>query len=311
MSTREVRLATSSDRGGARDDPLPAPARRRSSSRGRPAGATGSAVSGVEDAPLSVLVVDDHRAFGEALALAIASESNVDVRTVRSSGEAVRAVEREGIGVVFLDLGPQGFEGIDSIRRLRETRPTLRVIAVSQHDDDLVWARAVEAGAVGYVSRRTSARHLPEMARAAARGDVLIERDEQARLLRVLRRQRHQESTERQRANRLTPRQVEILQLTADGASSREIAVRLGMSQLTLRSGRQNILTRLGVHSKCEALTVAIRHGKVRAGTSRGRAGTPAGAQRVSRCSVWCVHQRQYFDSSSRSRSFSRFLPVV
>jgi DNA-binding NarL/FixJ family response regulator len=219
----------------------------------------------VVDSTLSVLVVDDHRAFGEALAMAISIDNGVAVRTVRSAGEALRLVEAEDVTVVFLDLGPPGAEGIDAIRRLREAAE-VRVIAVSQMDDELVWARAVEAGAVGYVTRRTPARQLPEMARAAARGESLVDPDEQARLLRVLRRQRHQESTERQRANRLTPRQVEILQLTADGVSSREIAVRLGMSQLTLRTHMQNILTRLGVHSKYEALTVAIRHGKVRAG---------------------------------------------
>jgi two-component system nitrate/nitrite response regulator NarL len=81
----------------------------------------------------------------------------------------------------------------------------------------------------------------------------------------VLRRRRHQESTERQRANRLTPRQTQIMQMMADGASSEEIARRLKVSPYTLRTHVQNILTRLGVHTKVEAMAIAIRHGKISA----------------------------------------------
>src|SRR2546428_13208827 len=73
---------------------------------------------------------------------------------------------------------------------------------------------------------------------------------------------RHQDSTERQRANRLSPRQMEILQLMADGLSARDIASYLSMSPLTLRTHVQNILMRLRVHTKVEALAVSIRHRK-------------------------------------------------
>lgn len=215
---------------------------------------------------IPVLVVSDHRALGEALAMAIAADPGLAASTVLSATEAVEAARADGGSVVFLKLALPGTTGIDAIRRIRESGPAVRVIAVPQDDDELLWARAVDAGAIGFVSRRTSARDLPRMARRAHQGESLLLPEEEARLLRLLRRQRHQEATERQRANRLTPRQIEVLQLTAEGASLREMATRLGITQPTLRTHMQNILTRLGVHSKYEALTVAIRHGKVKAG---------------------------------------------
>ncbi|HEX2068891.1 MAG TPA: response regulator transcription factor [Actinomycetota bacterium] len=121
----------------------------------------------------------------------------------------------------------------------------------------------MEAGAVGYLTKITSLEELPELLRRASRGESLLEDEEAERLLRYLRHRRHQESTERQRANRLTPRQIEILQHMADGVPVQEIAKQLNMSPYTLRTHVQNILTRLGVHTKLEALAVAIRHGKI------------------------------------------------
>ena len=113
-----------------------------------------------------------------------------------------------------------------------------------------------------------------------------------------------------------------------DGMSPEEIAEGLGMARHTLRTHTQNILTKLGVHSKTDAVVAAIRLRQdqpSRSGPSdvvtassgrpaQGRPGRPrrvAPAQRVSRCSVCCRHQRQYFLNSMRSRSFTRFLTVL
>ena len=89
--------------------------------------------------------------------------------------------------------------------------------------------------------------------------------DEIRRVLRHLRHRRAQEATEQQRVDRLTPRETEILQLMARGLPTEEIATELGVSPYTLRTHVQNILTKLGVHSKLEALAFAIRLGKVTA----------------------------------------------
>jgi DNA-binding NarL/FixJ family response regulator len=123
----------------------------------------------------------------------------------------------------------------------------------------------MEAGAVGYLSKLAPLSELPDAVRRASRGETLMDPEELLRLERYMRHRRHQEATERQRTNRLTPRQTEILQLLADGVPVAAIADRLGMTRQTLRTHVQNILTRLGVHTKTEAVTVAIRHGKISA----------------------------------------------
>jgi DNA-binding NarL/FixJ family response regulator len=214
---------------------------------------------------VSVLIVDDHRTFAEALALAFRLEGDFRVRVASSGQEAVDLTRKDGPAVVFMDLEMPGMGGIEAIRRIKEIHPRAAVIVLTGHDDDLLRARALEAGAIGYVSKLASLTELPVLARMAARGERLVDPQEVVRLLRVLRRRRHQQATERQRVNRLTPRQIQILQLMADGTSPAEIAAQLNMSLYTLRTHVQNILTRLGVHTKVEAVALAIRHGKIRA----------------------------------------------
>jgi DNA-binding NarL/FixJ family response regulator len=211
-----------------------------------------------------VLVVDDHRTFAEALALAVRLERDMEAQVAATGVDAVGIALRERPHVVLLDIEMPGMTGIETIRRLREADPEAKVVVLSAHDDDLVKARAVEAGAIGYVSKLTPLTELPDLVRKAHRGEPILDQHERTRLLRHLRHRRHQEATERQRVNRLTPRQTEILQMLADGVPAAEIAGRLVMSPLTLRTHVQNILTRLGAHTKLEAVALAIRHGKVK-----------------------------------------------
>jgi DNA-binding NarL/FixJ family response regulator len=214
---------------------------------------------------ISVLVVDDHRTFAEALALAVRLERDMEAQVASSGVDAVGIVKEEHPNVILLDIEMPGMSGIETIRRLRETYPEAKVVVLSAHDDDLSKARAVEAGAIGYVSKFTPLTELPDTVRKAHKGEPILDTQERTRLLRHLRHRRHQEATERQRVNRLTPRQTEILQMLAQGVPTSEIAGKLGMSPLTLRTHVQNILTRLGVHTKLEAMALAIRHGKVKA----------------------------------------------
>jgi DNA-binding NarL/FixJ family response regulator len=213
-----------------------------------------------------VLLADDERTLVDALGIALRLEKGFVVHTTTRAEEAVTVAEQVKPDVVVIDLEMPGIGGVTAIRQIRRVHPPVRVVALSGHDHDLDRARAVEAGAVGFLSKLSSVAEIVDAVRTVHGGQHLIDVEEVHRLLRLLRKRRHQVATERQRVGRLTPRQTEILQLMADGVAPPEIAERLHMSPQTLRTHVFNILTRLGAHSKLEAITLAIRQGKVTTG---------------------------------------------
>src|SRR5207302_3386246 len=177
------------------------------------------------------LIVDDHRTFGEALHIAMDQESDLRVVGVATSGEeAVSIAETEQPAVVLMDIEMPGMDGIEAIRKVKTVDPDARIVVVSAHRGELILARAVEAGASGFLSKDTALQDLVSSVRLAFQGEPLIEPGEVRRVLRHLRHRRAQEATEAQRAERLTPRETEILQLMADGMSPDQISEQLKMS---------------------------------------------------------------------------------
>src|SRR5439155_10296587 len=184
---------------------------------------------------VSVLVVDDHRSFAEALGIVFGLESDLRVEIAANGVQAVAIADRTHPDVVLMDIEMPGISGMETIRRIRSAHPGTRVVVLSSHDDDLTKGEAVAAGAVGFVSKLAPLEELAVLIRRVGLGETIIERQESARLLRVLRRRRHQEATERQRVGRLTPRQAQILQMMADGTAPRDIAQELNLSPNTFR----------------------------------------------------------------------------
>ncbi len=214
---------------------------------------------------ISVLVVDDHRAVAEAIRSTVAQQRGFTATSVTSGEEAIEAVRRRPPDIVLMDVSMPGLGGLEATRRIKELAPDLPVIMLSAFEDDLLKARALEAGAAGYVSKIDPMGAVIEAVRRTHAGKPILDDEEVERLERRLRRRRLQDATERQRANRLSEREIEILQALADGRSSREAASHLGITPNTLRTHMQNVTTKLGVHSKVEAIVVAIRHGKITA----------------------------------------------
>lgn len=213
---------------------------------------------------IGVLIVDDERTFGEALQLALRHERDLLVLDVATGGEdALRAAREHRPDVVLMDVAMPGMSGIEATRRIKELDPDARVLILSGHDDPLLLARAVQAGAVGLLRKTEAVAAVAEAVRRAYRGDPIHDEDEVETALRRLRHRRSADADAAARLQRLTPRERQVLERMATGASSEEIARALGMSPHTLRTHIQNILLKLGVHSKMEALVLAIRHGLV------------------------------------------------
>lgn len=214
--------------------------------------------------PIKVLIVDDERTFGEALELALRQESDLRVVDVAVDGDdAVRAVDAYHPDVVLMDVAMPGMSGIEATRRIKEEDPETQVLILSGHEDPLLLARAVQAGAVGLLRKTETVVNVASSVRRAYRGEAIHDEDEVETALRRLRHRRDADADARSRLERLTPRERQILEQMATGATPESIAQTLRMSPHTLRTHMQNILTKLGVHSKMEALVLAIRHGAV------------------------------------------------
>lgn len=214
--------------------------------------------------PIKVLIVDDERTFGEALEAALRQEKDLRIVDVATDGaSAMHAVDEHHPDVVLMDVAMPGMSGIEATRRIRAEDPRAQIVILSGHDDPLLLARAVQAGAIGLLRKTEAVTHVASSVRRAYRGESIHEQDELETALRSLRHRRDQDADARQRVQRLTPRERQILEQMATGAPPDRIAETLGMSPNTLRTHTQNILTKLGVHSKMEALVLAIRHGVV------------------------------------------------
>ncbi len=165
--------------------------------------------------------------------------------------------------VVLMDVSMPDMNGIEVTRRLKEVDPDAQVVILSGHDDDHLLARAMQAGAIGLLRKTEAVVNVASTVRRAHARELLHDVDEVEGALRRLRHRRSQDDDEEARLDRLTPREIQILSLMAEGHAPEAIAAELGMSPNTLRTHTQNVLMKLGVHSKVEALVVAIRHGKV------------------------------------------------
>jgi two-component system, NarL family, response regulator LiaR len=216
---------------------------------------------------IKVVIADDHRSYGEALQIALDKERDLTVIEVVTDGEsAIEAAQDQHPDVLLMDVQMPGLDGLEATRRIHRDASDTKVILLSGHEDDVVLARAVEAGARGFLRKTQTIADLADAIRRAYRGEPLHAISEVESSIARFRMQRRSDGELAQRVERLTPRELEILQRVAGGDASAEIATELGMSRHTLRTHIQNILTKLGVHSKTDAVVAAIRFGKVRAG---------------------------------------------
>jgi DNA-binding NarL/FixJ family response regulator len=209
-----------------------------------------------------LLLVEDHASFRQTLALVFDQQPDFEVVGQAGSLDEARRLMRgreADMGVIDLAL-PDG-EGVELIEEFREANPGFAALVLTASLDRATHARAIEAGAAGVLHKSADVDEIMDATRRLAAGETLISSDELVEMLRLAGQTREEEREARESIEQLTRREIQVLEALAEGLTNREIAERLHMSVDTERTHMMNILSKLGVHSRLQALLFAARYG--------------------------------------------------
>lgn len=208
---------------------------------------------------LSVLLVDDHAMFRAGIKALLEADGRVTVVGEASSGdEAVDRVRELKPDVVIMDLSMPGSNGLEATRRIAALELDTKVLVLTVHAEEEYLVPVVEAGASGYLTKTSADTDLLEAIRVVARGQVFL--PPRATTL-LLKRYKAEETSDSAGLHDLSSREQEVLALTAEGFSSREIGKKLFISPKTVDTYRSRIMDKLGLSHRSELVRFALRVG--------------------------------------------------
>jgi two-component system, NarL family, response regulator LiaR len=219
-----------------------------------------------EGGSIGLLICDDHKILTDALAMVVERSDGMHLVAppVHSPEEGIALTEEHHPEVVLMDIVFKGaMNGIDATRRIKEIAPETKVVIMTAHDDERLLVEAVEAGASGFLGKDEAASEVLAAARAAVEGEVLIDPNTLTRLLHQVAREREEQRDAKVLLDQLTEREREILRLLAQGQRNDDIAASLFISPQTVQTHVRNLLGKLRVHSKLEAVAFAVKHGAI------------------------------------------------
>jgi DNA-binding NarL/FixJ family response regulator len=202
------------------------------------------------------LIVDDHLLFAEAIGQTLSSMGMTLVGIATSGEKALNVAREQRPDLVLVDVGLPDQDGIALGRAILEEAPDTKVVALTALEDDATMQDALRSGFHGYLTKNSEPEKFRRALESVSDGQVVFQhRVGRAGVF------GENDSTEAELlARQLTPREIEVLQLLAEGAASPVIAERLAVSPNTVRTHVQGILTKLQVHSRLEAAAFAVRH---------------------------------------------------
>ena len=211
--------------------------------------------------PIRVVIADDHAIFRRGLKTVLAYEDDIEIAAEAADGEeAVRMSEESVPDVILMDVRMPKRTGIEATKILRDSVPSARIVMLTVSDEDSDLFEAIRAGAVGYLLKEVAIDEIAESIRAVAQGQSLISGSMAAKLLTEFNDlTSRSEKQPKMAAPRLTERELQILKFVAEGKSNKEIGDDLFISENTVKNHVRNILEKLHLHSRMEAVVYAVR----------------------------------------------------
>ena len=203
--------------------------------------------------PIRILIVDDHPVVRDGLIGMLSGRPDLEIAGEASDGQqAVEQSARLCPQVILMDLRMPVLDGVEAITRIRARQPAVHVLVLTTYDTDADILRAIEAGATGYILKDAPREDLYRAILATAQGQTYLSPTVATRLMDQLRAPAE---------TALSPREVEVLEWVAKGASNKEIARHLHLSEATVKSHLLHIFTKLGVNDRTQAVTLAVQKG--------------------------------------------------
>jgi DNA-binding NarL/FixJ family response regulator len=206
--------------------------------------------------PIKVLIADDHSLVRQGLRRYLDMADDIEVVGEAANGEeAISLVEKAKPDIVLLDIRMPEMDGLEAARKIRERFPSVGAIMLTAYDDRQFVVEAVRAGARGYVLKARDAEHLIQTVRLVAGGNMVID----PQLVVALAEELSQAKERDRRAETLTAREIEVLQLLAFGHTNRDIAEKLFISPDTVKTHLEHIFEKLGASDRTAAVAEALR----------------------------------------------------
>jgi DNA-binding NarL/FixJ family response regulator len=208
---------------------------------------------------ITILLAEDHMVVREGLRKLLETENDIEVVAEAATGrQAVEMVTKLRPDVVIMDIAMPLLNGLEATRQIRKVAPVVKVLILSAHADDAYVERATACGATGYLIKQTSAQFLAEAIREVQKGNTFFSPVVARRF-----HKRHQESLDRKGLSKakdvcLSSREVEVLQLVAEGAANKQIAAELGISTKTVEKHRDHLMRKLDIHDTAGLTRYAI-----------------------------------------------------
>ena len=211
--------------------------------------------------PIRILVADDHPVLRDGLIAVLSTQSDFEVIGEAGTGEeVVRKAKELQPDVVVLDLEMPVMDGVEALKLMRASRPDIRVIIFTVFDTDERILGAVQAGAKGYLLKGAPRDQLFDAIRIVHAGGSLLQPIVASRLLERI----SQVTDGSKSASSVTPREMDVLRLMAQGFQNKEIADDLGITERTVKFHVGSILSKMGAGNRTEAVTIAVHRGLIK-----------------------------------------------